>query len=347
MVLADVNGDHENEAGNRTLQFVPATGSLIGGPQKDKLARITDAMIDLQIVIDGARSQLDRASEGKLWTQAMGAFARACSIFLRKTVLGNRGQRETRLLDDRILAITRLRFDRLRKIPRECRRTIEVGLHHSGASLIATRLDERTHDPEETHVLSAAPQEEKLFIEWPLPGVADWTAVPSSEAPWPVNASQLFQQDPASRLSCDQWLGQQVVLFDKKPVSLKKMIQTVVNYDGAHSINVGRLSTPAGHTPSKAAKDPAPHILNAVTFSGHRYLDLIVIECAMYVYEKLLHAEPITRPLGDIYSFGFGVTCSPEQAESHRPDWATFQGTMMVSFSGVPTVVSHEIKAVS
>ena len=37
-------------------------------------------------------------------------------------------------------------------------------------------------------------------------------------------------------------------------------------------------------------------------FSGHRYLNRVVIECALYLYEKLLSAESIPRPRGDIYT---------------------------------------------
>ena len=340
--MNDHQGDDSEEQG---VRFVPAKGSVIGGIAKEKTARITEAMADLKIGIDGVRSQLDGVSDEESYAQAMEAFARTCSIFLRKTVLGDRGQRETRLLDEHILEITGLRFDRLRKIPQKVRRTIEVGLGHSGVCFIATRLDERTSEPVETHVLSAASQEVKLLIEWPLPGTADWRGVPSNEARWLVKADQLFQVNAESSLSCDEWLGQQVVLFDGRPISLKKMIQTVANYDGAHSINVSRLSAPEGATLPTAAKDPAPHVLNAVTFFGHRYLNLVVIECASYLYEKLLSAESIRRPLGDIYSFAFGVKCLPEEAESPRPAWAKFRGTMMVSFSGSPSVVSHKIRA--
>ncbi len=340
-----MNGRQGDDSEERGVRFVSAKGSVIGGMAKEKTARITEAMADLKIGIDGVRSQLDRVSDEESWAQAMEAFARACSIFLRKTVLGDRGQRETRLLDERLLEMTGLRFDRLRKIPQEFRRTIEVGVGHSGMSLIARRLDERTYDPVETHVLSAAPHEVKLLIEWPLPGAADWRGVPSNEAPWQVKADQLFQANADFSLSCDEWLGQQVVLFDGKPISLKKMIQTVANYDGAHSINVSRLSAPEGAKLPTAAKDPALHILNAVTFFGHRYLNLVVIECALYLYEKLLYAKSIARPRGDIYTFSFVVVCLPEEAESPRPAWARFRGTMMVSFSGSPSVVSHKIRA--
>ena len=108
-----------------------------------------------------------------------------------------------------------------------------------------------------------------------------------------VSPDQLFQMNAASGLSCDDWLGQQVVLFDGKGISLKEMIRTVVNFEGSHSISVGRLSTIEGEVASRAAKNPAPHILNAVTVCGIRYAHLIVIECALYLYEKLLEERSI------------------------------------------------------
>ena len=117
------------------MKFVPAKGSVIGGIPKEKTARITDAMADLQLGIDGLRSQLPAVKEGKRWASAMGSFARTCSVFLRKTVLGDRDRRETRLLDDRVLGSIGLWFDRLRKIPRDRRRMIEVGIGLAGGLL--------------------------------------------------------------------------------------------------------------------------------------------------------------------------------------------------------------------
>ena len=148
-----------------------------------------------------------------------------------------------------------------------------------------------------------------------------------------------------SGLNCDEWLGQQVALFDRQGVSLKKMIQTVVNFEGAHSIDVSRLASVEGETASKAVRDPAPHILNAVAFCGVRYAHLIVIESALYLYEKLLSASAIARPSGDIYMVTPGVGCPPDEAESSRPGWVQFRGSTMVSFVGAPSVVRHEIRA--
>ena len=134
-----------------------------------------------------------------------------------------------------------------------------------------------------------------------------------------MSADQLFQTSAGSGLSCDMWLGQLVVLFDGKGISLKEMIRTVVNFEAAHSIDVGRLASVEGEVPSRAATNPAPHILNAVTVRGIRYAHLIVIECALYLYEKLLDESSIKRPSGEIYKLTPGVACSPEQAESPSP----------------------------
>ena len=329
------------------MKFASAAGSVIGGIFKDKTARITNAMADLQLGIDGLRSRLLDVCDGNRWAHALSSFARSSSVFLRKTVLGDRNRRETRLLDDRVLESTGLRFDRLRKIPRDRRRNIDVGLALTGGRLELTKLDDHTRQPQKTYSFRAAPQEVKLIIEWPLPGAADWTCAPSEEAPWPVNADQLFQSSASSGLSCDQWLGQQVVLFDGKGISLKEMIRTVVNFEGAHSINVGRLATIEGEAPSGAATNPAPHLLNAITVCGIRYAHLIVIESALYLYEKLLDESAIERPKRGIYKVTPAVACSPDQAESSRPDWIKFEGNMMISFSDVRRVIRHTIKAVS
>ena len=217
-------------------------------------------------------------------------------MFLRKTVLGDFDKRGTRLLDDRVLDSTGLRFDRLRRIPRDKRRWIEVGVGLTSGDLEITKLDDYTHEPEATYRFRAGSQSAEFAIEWPLPGAADWTGVPCENSPWRVSPDQLFRIADDPSLSCDEWLGQQVVLFDGKGISLKEMIRTVVNFEGAHSIDVGRLATVEGEKPTRAAANPAPHMLNAITFCGIRYADLIVIECALYLYRKLLKEDSIERP---------------------------------------------------
>ena len=253
-----MNGSQEESSEKPGVRFLPAKGSVIGGIAKDKTARITDAMADLKLGIDGLRSQLPSVCDGNQWAQALGPFARSCSVFLRKIVLGDRDKRATRLLDNHVLGSIGLQFDRLRKIPSDERRVIQVGFGLAGGLLEMTRLVDQTRQPQATYRFSAGPQEVKISIEWPLPGAADWTGVPSDEAPWLVCADQLFQTSARSGLSCDEWLGQQVVLFDGKGISLKEMIRTVANFEGAHSIPVGRLAAVEGEAPSIAGTKKSP-----------------------------------------------------------------------------------------
>ena len=329
----------------RGLTFVSASGSVIGGMSEDKSQRITGAMQDIKLSIDGLTTQLTEEAKGDRWTAAVAAFARVCSVFLRKTVLGDFGRHETRLLDDRLLNELGLRFHRLRKIPQHNRQPIQVGFGINSGNLAVTKLNDETLDPERTDVARAGSQSLQLAIEWPLPGAADWLGAPDDECPCLVAPEQLFRMDREPDMSCVEWLDQQVVLFDRRGISLREIIQTVVNFEGAHSINTGRLATMEGEKPSKSAKKPAPHILNAVTLFGIRYGHLIVIESAMYLYKLLLSQDSIARPKGDIYSAKLGVKCTEDQAESTQPSWIRFQGTMMLSFSSARTVIRHEIAA--
>ena len=333
------------EPADRAVKFVPATGSVVGGMAKDKAARLTDAMADIQLAMDGLRSRGPGEGDGGQWTMALGALARTCSVFLRKTVLGDRDRRETRLLDDHVLDTTAFRFDRVRRIPRDRRRRIATGVERGRRVLEATRLDDETLEPEETYRFTAGPQALELSIEWPLPGAADWTGETNEDSPWLVDAGQLFEAGEPG-LTCDEWLGQQVVMFDGKGVSLKELIRTVVNYEGAHSIDVGRLLTVEGEKPSKAAENPVPHILNAVTVFGVRYAHLVVIECAMYLYTRLVKEDWVERPTAEIYIAKPGFRCSKEQAEAARPKWLRFCGGMTISFFNAPTVIRYEIKPV-
>ena len=57
---------------------------------------------------------------------------------------------------------------------------------------------------------------------------------------------------------------------------------------------------------------------------------MIVIESALYLYDRLLDERSIQRPDGDIYRVKPGFWCPAEQAGSSRPDWLRFDGTMMI-----------------
>ncbi len=336
----------EAEDGEK-VTFVPTTGSLVGGRDKDKKERITEVLSDLQLAIGGFGTQATGQYERRDLPQVLGALARMCSVFLRKLVLGDRGVKETRLLDDAVMESLELRLQPLRKIPRKSRRTIETGFGVGVGFMQLTKVDEPGPGSAPTYRFPVAPHDLEFAIEWPLPGTADWTGTPSEKDPWLLCAEQLFDTGSKRALSCDEWLGQQVVVFDGRGVSLKDIIRTVVNYEGAHATNVGRLADIEGHKPLKAAQEPELHILNNVTLFGIRYAHVIVIEAALYLYERLLDERSIERPGGDIYMVKPGFACPEEQTSSPRPHWLRFEGGLMMSFSGERKLTRHTIRPVS
>ncbi len=330
-------------------KFFPAEGSIIGGFSRDKRGRITEALQDMQLAVNGMAMQCaeNGGGQGEEWTTALAALARACSIFLRKTVLGDFGRRETRLLDDDVLDALGLRFHRILTIPRELRRPIRIEFGGiQGGELHITKLNDETLEPERTYIVPAGPQTLEIVIQWPLPGAIGWIGEPTEQQPWQIAPEMLFRLDQEPAMDCDEWLGQQVVRFDNGGISLKEIIQTVVNFEAAHSVNTSRLAGIGGVEPSRAARNPAPHILNAVTFCGIRFAHLVVIESGMYLYDVLIDHKSVARPKGDLYRMKLGVGWDAGQSESQTPSWACFQGTMMVAFHNTPTVIRHEISPV-
>ena len=335
----------EAEEGER-VSFVPTTGSLVGGRHKDKKERISEALSDLHLVIGGFATQGTGQHERRDLPQRLGALARMCSVFLRKLALGDRGDRKTRLLDDAVMESLQFRFQPLRKIPRGQRRTIRTGFGGGGGFMEVTKLDEPGPGAAPTYRFPVVPHDLEFAVEWPLPGAADWTGVPSGKDPWLLSAGQLFETDSKRTLGCDEWLGQQVVLFDGRPISLKDIFRTVVTYEGAHAINVARLAEIDGHKPFKPATEPALHLLNNIMLFGIRFAHVIVIESALYLYERLLDEPSIQRPEGGLYMLKPGFACAADQAGSSRPDWLRFEGTMMMSFSSKPKSTRHTIRPV-
>ena len=333
----------EAEEGKR-VRFGPAAGSLIGGRYKDKKERISEALADLQVAIRGLGTESSGPCEGRELVQMLGALARMCSVFLRKLVLGDRGESRSRLLDETVMESLEFRFQPLRRIPREHRRTIETGFSVGGGFMQLTKVDEP--GPAPTYRFPVAPHDLQIAIEWPLPGTADWTGTPSERELWTLCAEQLFDTGSTRIMNCNEWLGQQVVRFDRRPISLKEIIQRVVNLEGAHAVNVARLAEVEGHEPLKAARQAQLHLLNNITVFGVRYSHLIVIEAALYLYERLLDETSIRSPEGDTYMVKPGFECPGEQASSSRPDWLKFDGTMMMSFSREPRLTRHTIRPV-
>ena len=131
-------------------KFFPAEGSIIGF-SRDKRRRITEALQDMQLAVNGMAMQFagNGGGHGEEWTTALSALARACSMFLRKTVLGDFGRRETRLLDDDVLDALGLRFHRIVTVPRELRRPIRIDFGGiQGGELHITKLNDETLERE-------------------------------------------------------------------------------------------------------------------------------------------------------------------------------------------------------
>ena len=74
----------ESKAGKEPIRFVGARGSQVTPRLKDKPERITESLSDLQLVVAGVTKQANEFGDAVLREQTLAAFARACSVFLRK-----------------------------------------------------------------------------------------------------------------------------------------------------------------------------------------------------------------------------------------------------------------------
>ena len=338
---------NKGEVDSYSPKFVKTRGSKVAGRYKDKKERIHEAMCDLKLAVDGVIAQLAQSDQFDQLPQSAAALARACSIFLRKMVLGDWGDPKTRLLNDEISQSLDMRFEKLRKISPN-RRLIEIiPLDVYSGLMQLTKLDDNTRQPQSVYNMPIAPLQFKISIEWPLPGVADWTETPTKDKPWQVKAEELFDTHSNDILGCDAWLGQQLVMFDKKGISLKDVIRTIVNYEGAHSINVSRLMHTENEMDSEPSKNPKLHILNNIKIYGIKYNHLIVIETALYLYAKLLKNKEIENPKGEK---NIPTICvfseSPEGVFSSSPKWLAYDGGIILSFGDRPQLISHKIRAV-
>lgn len=333
--------DHGDQAGSKPpLQFVKSTGSLLTGRHRDKAERISETMSDLQLAIQGCSAQLMQSDQPGQFGQSVAAFARACSIFLRKMVTD-----EDRLLDDYICQSVQISFDRIKKIA-EYRQHLDITLYINGGHMQLTKLDDNTLLPQHVYSVPIGPQRLDITIEWPLPGLANWTFQPTIEEPWQIRAEALFDTRSEPKLNCDNWLGQQLVMFDTKGVALKEVIKTTTNTEGAHSTNVSRLMRTENEPESKAVKNPEVQILSNIRVCGVKYNHIIVIETALYLYERLFQTELIGRPKGgvDMPIFCLVPESSSDVFSSHR-DWIKFDGGMILSLGGEGRSISHRVRA--
>ncbi|MDE0005042.1 MAG: hypothetical protein OXQ29_20315 [Rhodospirillaceae bacterium] len=327
------------------VQFVKTKGTQVAGRHKDKPERIAEAISDLELACEGAFSLARRTERGDRvrWSAAL---ARACSVFLRKMVIGDRNDPATRLLDDRVLQTFGVGFARLRKIPSP-RRTLEIGMSMPGALVRLIKRNEATGDPEGTASLPIAPHKLTIAIEWPLPGAASWTETPTGDRAWTIAPGELFQLEGTEELDCSGWLGQQLVMFDRRGITLKDVIRTVATYEGAHSINVSRLLQEESKPAKGPFRHPERHVLDNVTIFGMKYTHIVVIECALYLYEMLADSGHITRLRDEERRLRLSfVTLEEDGFFSAQEEWLGFVGGLIPAFGTAERTITHRIRAV-
>lgn len=327
------------------IQLVEMKGTPVAGRFRDKAERIAETVSDLELACEGAFSLSQNTARSNRG-QWIAALARACSVFLRKMVIGDRNDAATRLLDDSVIETFGASFARLRRIPPN-RRLMEVGISTPGGMVTTRKLDEVTGSPESTVSLPVAPTKLSIAIEWPLPGTASWTATPTGGQSWTIAPEELFELEKADKLDCSGWLGQQLVMFDDRGITLKDVIRTVATYEGAHSINVSRLLQTEGEPLKGPYRHPERHILDNVTIFGMKYTHIVVIECALYLYEMLVDGGHIKR-LGDEEwrlrpSF---VALEEDGFFSAEQDWLGFAGGLILRFGTDERTINHRIRAV-
>ena len=294
------------------IQFVATEGTPVSVGRRDKAERIREAIIDLQLVIDGC-DDLPRSQ----FRDAAASLARHCAIFLRKMVLGD--ERRTLTL---------------------------VPVNIFGGYAQFTKLDEETGEPEAVHVMPMGPQRLSFAVEWPLNGMADWLSQPTPEDAWKIRPEALFDTESDPSPDCDAWLGQQLVLFDNRGITLKDGIRVMVNTEAAHSPPLQRLMVPRGTSAEarfRVVRDSEIHILSHITVCGVRYSHAIVIETAMYLYRQLTKSGSIRQPegAGQILEFNF----APEEVFSDCQDWLRFDGGLAASFGGAGRSITHRVRA--
>ena len=132
------------------IRFVKTKGSPVTVGRRDKEERIREAMIDLQLAIDGCGVQ-----PPSRFVDLVASLARHCSIFLRKMVLND--DRNQRLLDDDFCRMVGLGFDRIRGISGERRTLTLVPVDIHGGYTKITKKDEETGEPEVAHIIPVGP----------------------------------------------------------------------------------------------------------------------------------------------------------------------------------------------
>ena len=321
------------------IQFVPGEGSPVIVGHRDKAERIREAMLDLQLVIDGC--------EGKPQERLVdlsGSLARHCSIFLRKMVLGD--SRTPPLLDLELCQSAGLSFNRIRRIPGNRRPLTLVPVSGTAGYMQLTKLNDETLEPEANYIIRIGAHQLQFDVEWPLPGMADWLVQPTPEDAWKIQPEGLFETDSNKPLACDEWLGQQLVMVNDRGVTLRDVILAIVNTEAAHSPPIDRLMLVQGVEDKarfRVAKDSEIHILSYITLCGLRYSHAIAIETAFYLYRQLSINEAIKSPEGAGPIMQWSLFPPDVFATDQR--WLCFDGGLAIALGGRDQSICFRVRA--
>ena len=157
---------------------------------------------------------------------------------------------------------------------------------------------------------------------------------------------ELFELSSNSKLKCDNWLGQQLVLFDDRGITLKDVIRVTVNSEGAHSPPISHLSKKKGEKDkarSRMVRDSEIYILSRIKICGVRYSHAIVIETALYLFIELARSISFEKPEDgwQVPSFCF----TPKAVFSPDQKWLKFEGGLTLALGGASQAISHRIRA--
>ena len=254
--------------------------------------------------------------------------------------------RSPRLLDDDFCKTEKVDFNRIQKVPSNRRTITLVPIDVTRGFFQATKLDDETLEPEAVHLMPIGQQRLSIAIEWPLSGLADWLRQPTSETPWAIRPEGLFESRSGQEFDCNQWLGQQLVMFDNRGITLKDVIRVTVNTEAAHSPPLERLMIPEGEEDKarfRVVKDSEIHILSHITVCGVRYSHAIVIQAALHLYQKLTRNTSIWESKGEV---GIPVFCFiPDDAFSPDQAWLRFDGGLALTMGGREKYISHKVRA--
>ena len=306
------------------------TKSRLGGMHKNNRDQIAESLSDFQLTINGLVLQSRISQSCFIPLQNFQSIARAGSIFLRKLILDKKA-----LFDKTTLDSLNLKLPPLMRVPKSSRRTIETSLPIKEVALHIRRVADGHGSPiypTPSYVLTGGLQGYRILIEWPLLGM-----IADKNGTWNLSHDQLFDVTSRRAMSSDQWLGQQVVLCDEKGISLGKILRTVANLHGAHSI--------VGTDPLGEGKDPHVHIVRNISLFGLGYMELIVLETALYLHKLLLNEPSINKPPGETCIVTPSFTSPSEDTLSAQPNWLQYAGSNTLVFNLDSEIEQHTIRA--